>query len=88
MTQRFLRKKKYQEIPGIIVECKSGRFLAYYDHRTDIIANGSNEVEAKKNLKELYANSMEYEREEEKKSDELGLPKDFKVKKFTEKITF
>ena len=81
------RKKQNKEIPGIIIQCKSGRFVAYYDHRTDIIANGNNEVEAKENLKELYQLAMEYEKkDEEGKITDLSIPKGFKKKKFVQKI--
>ena len=57
----FLKKKKGELMPPTIVECKSGSFIAYYEHRTDIIANGENEKEAKRNLKELYSMVQEHE---------------------------
>ncbi len=44
-------KKKGELVPGTIVKCDSGRFIAFYEHRTDIIANGENELDAKKILK-------------------------------------
>lgn len=79
-----ISKNKYKKIPGIIVECKSGRYLAFYDHRTDIVANGNSEREVKKNLKEMYETVLEHEKEESEKS-ENELPEDFKTKKFKEK---
>lgn len=82
---KAIKNKKATTIPGMIVQCKSGRFVAFYDHRSDIIANGSNEREAKKNLKEMYEAVMKYEEDEEKKTAP-ALPKDFKVRAFKEKI--
>lgn len=87
MPKRIIPKKKYKNYPGLTVECKSGRYLAFYDHRTDIIAHGENEVEAKKNLKKMYDVVMAYEKkEEEEKNDEPKLPSSFKTKRFTEKF--
>jgi hypothetical protein len=45
----------------IYIKCASGRYLAFYAHRNDIIANGDNKVEAKKNLMEMYATVIAYE---------------------------
>lgn len=75
------RVSKNKNIPGIMIECKSGRYLAFYDHRTDIVANGSSEKEAKNNLKEMYADVMQYEDQEEDKPI-VELPPEFKTKKF------
>jgi len=77
--------KKLKHVPGIVVECKSGRYLAFYDHRTDIVAHGDTEREAKKNLKELYKAVMTHEDEEAEKGG-IRLPQDFQTKKFTDKI--
>jgi len=77
--------KIMKHVPGIVVECKSGRYLAFYDHRTDIVASGDTEREAKKNLKELYRAVMQHEDEEAEKGG-IQLPKDFQTKKFTDKI--
>ncbi len=46
----------------IIVKCKSGRFLAYYEHRDDIISSGDNERDAKNNLKIMYNDVMHFEK--------------------------
>ena len=73
-------------VPGTIIECKSGRFVAYYEHRTDIIANGENEIEVKKNLKEMYKAVIQYEEEENEKKTSVSLPKDFKTRHFKEKF--
>jgi uncharacterized protein YcnI len=87
MALKGIIKKRYKKYPGITVECKSGRFMAFYDHRSDIIADGDNEVEAKKNLKKMYEIVMAYEKkEEEEKKDEQELPANFKTKRFTEKL--
>ena len=77
---------QYKKYKGTIVECKSGRYLAYYEHRRDIVANGDNEVEAKKRLNKLYETVMKLEKKEEEKNEERPLPKDFKTKPFTDKI--
>jgi len=79
-------KKRFKNYPGITVECKSGRFMAFYDHRSDIIADGENEVEAKKNLKKMYEIVMAYEKKEEEKKDDPELPASFKTNRFTEKL--
>lgn len=38
----------------VFQECKSGRWLAWYQNRSDIIANGDTKQEAEDNLKTLY----------------------------------
>ena len=63
-------KKKNDLVPGTIIKCESGRYIAFYEHRTDIIANGENEKEAVCNLREMYKNVLkaeENEKEEAKK---------------------
>lgn len=89
MAKSFTKKKK-NTIPGAIVKCESGRYLAFYEHRTDIIANGENEKDALKNLRKMYKVVIEAEEEEKEKIKEnrsLILPEKFKVKKFTEKLS-
>jgi hypothetical protein len=86
MALKGILKRRYKNYPGITVECKSGRYMAFYDHRTDIIADGDNEVEAKKNLKKMYEIVMAYEKKEEEKKDEQELPANLKIKRFTEKL--
>ena len=78
-----LKKKLF---PGIMVECKSGRFLAYYEHRDDIMASGENEPDAKKNLKKMYKTVMGYEKKEGIEREADVLPSDTKTKKFVEKF--
>lgn len=74
-------------MPGTTIECESGRFLAYYDTRSDIIASGESEREAKANLKKLYQIVLKHEKEEEGQPlQEDNLPADFKTRKFTEKV--
>ncbi len=85
MANRSKKTKKKLSVPGTIIECKSGRFVAYYEHRTDIIANGENEREVKKNLKEMYEAIISYEEECEKKTS-FKLPKDFISRPFKEKL--
>jgi predicted RNase H-like HicB family nuclease len=87
----WFKKKKKQEVPGITVKCESGRYLAFYEHRTDIIANGDNEKQAIKNLKRMYKVVIATEEEEEQNRDKqnrtLALPKNSEVHKFTEKLS-
>jgi len=78
--------QKKQSYPGILVECKSGRYLAYYEHRSDIMASGENESDAKKNLKKMYKAVMKYEANEGIDRDTSDLPPNTKTKKFVEKI--
>ena len=87
MANRAKKTKSITSIPGTIIECKSGSFVAYYEHRTDIIANGENEREVKKNLKEMYESVIKYEQEEEEKKTSFKLPKEFKTRAFKEKFT-
>lgn len=77
---------KKQSYPGILVECKSGRFLAYYEHRTDIMASGENAKDAKKNLKKMYKTVMEFEAQEGIDRDSSDLPPKVKTTKFVEKV--
>jgi len=84
-----LKKKKGELIPGTVIECKSGRFLAYYEHRTDIVGNGENEPDARKNLRELYEMVMEREEEEgepHEDDDQLSLPAYFIKRPFLERV--
>lgn len=81
-----ITKRRYKNIPGVIVECKSGRYLAWYEHRTDIIANGENEVDVKKNLKIMYDVVMKHEKEEQEEKKPDPLPPSFKTRAFTEKV--
>jgi predicted RNase H-like HicB family nuclease len=86
MAKEKKRYKKITSIPGIIVECKSGWFVAYYEHRTDIIANGENEREVKKNLKEMYEDLIRFEEEEAEKKTSATLPKGLKTRHFTQRL--
>ena len=80
-----VQKKERYEVPGTTVKCQSGRYLAYYEHRTDIIANGDNENEAKKNLKKMYKIIKKNEENESEKPS-IQLPPSTKTKSFTEKL--
>ena len=86
MSKSTKRYKKITSIPGVIIECKSGWYVAYYEHRTDIIANGENEREVKKNLKEMYESVIKFEEEEAEKKTSSVLPKDFKARHFTQRL--
>jgi predicted RNase H-like HicB family nuclease len=81
--QQSIKKQSY---PGILVKCESGRFLAYYEHRSDIMASGENEKDAKKNLKKMYKAVMEFEAKEENEKETNDLPPNTKTKKFVEKF--
>ena len=83
-----LKKSKSELMPGTIIECKSGSFIAFYEHRTDIIANGENEREVRKILKKMYATVIKHEADEEAEKRALKLPKSYKTKPFTEKLTY
>ncbi|MEJ7610040.1 MAG: hypothetical protein WKF88_02560 [Ferruginibacter sp.] len=84
----FISNKRRKELaPGIIIECKSGCYIAYYEHRTDIIANGANEVDARKVLKEMYKAVSEFEKKENEDVRSRPLPPDFKLKNFREELT-
>ncbi|MGC4037036.1 MAG: hypothetical protein QM764_13845 [Chitinophagaceae bacterium] len=77
---------KKHSYPGILVKCESGRYLAYYDHRTDIMASGENEKDAKKNLKKMYKSVMEFEEQNGNEKEDNDLPPNVKTKKFVEKF--
>ena len=79
------RIKTHSLVPGTIVKCESGRHLAYYEHRQDIIANGDTESEARNNLKLMYDIVKKYE-SEQSESVHTKLPVNYKSKKFTEKL--
>jgi soluble cytochrome b562 len=78
-------KKEKFEVPGTIVKCQSGRYMAFYEHRTDIVASGENERDAKKNLKKMYAIVKKHEDAEEEKKT-VVLPKSYQTKTFKEKL--
>jgi len=83
---RFLKKKKGELVPGTIIKCESGGYIAYYEHRTDIIANGENEVDARKNLRLMYEIVKQHEQEDKEKPT-LKLPPTFNAKRFNEQIS-
>jgi predicted RNase H-like HicB family nuclease len=84
MALRKTKKERF-EVPGTIVKCQSGRYLAFYEHRSDIIANGDSEIEAKKNLKKMYRIIKKNEENESEKKP-ISLPPRTKTKSFTEKL--
>lgn len=47
-----------------LVKCESGGYIAYYEERDDIIANGENKKECIANLKKQFASVKEYEANE------------------------
>lgn len=85
-----IKKKKDELMPGTTIECESGKCLAYYEHRTDIIANGENEKDAIENLRSLYRSVVAYEKKEgvEHEDDDkpLAIPPHFIVKSFKDKL--
>lgn len=88
-VRRVFRKTKNELVPGTLIKCKSGRYIAFYEHRTDIIANGENAVDARKNLRELYEMVIEQEKEEgviHEDDDKLELPITYHTKSFKEKL--
>lgn len=89
MGKGIPKKKKGELVPGTLILCDSGMVIAYYEHRTDIIANGENEKDARKNLRKLYDLAVNHEKEngeEPKDDDPLPLPGNFDTKKFVEKF--
>lgn len=85
LMNRFSKRSK--EVPGILVHCKSGRYLAYYEHRTDIIANGNSDKEAMSNLKVMYAEVMAFENDlEAKRESKPTIPHDAEVSRFRHKL--
>ena len=85
MRKRLFSKKKTELVPGTLIKCESGRYLAFYEHRTDIIANGENEKDAKENLRKMYAVIKKHEGEQLEKSA-VKLPENFTAKHFTDKL--
>lgn len=81
----YFTKKKYELAPGTLVKCQSGGYLAFYEHRTDIVANGENEKEALKNLRIMYKIVTQEEKQESEK-DAPQLPPNTKTKAFTGKV--
>jgi predicted RNase H-like HicB family nuclease len=87
MAAKGIIKKRFKNVPGTFIECKSGSFIAFYETRPDIIASGDNEIEARKNLKKLYAMVLKHEKEAEgEEKEDSELLKTFKTKKFVEKL--
>ncbi len=86
MAHHIIKKRRYKNVPGTIVQCQSGRYLAFYEHRTDIVANGDNEVQAKKILKKMYETVLKHEKKEEEKSGKSNPLHSFKTKQFSEKL--
>ena len=89
--RQILKKRKSELVPGTLIKCKSGRYMAFYEHRTDIIANGENAVDAKKNLRELYEMVIEHETAEGGKhedDDKLVLPDSFTKTSFKVKLHY
>jgi len=78
-------KKKYNLLPGTLLKCESGRYIAFYEHRTDIIANGENATDAKKNLKKMYKIVSDFE-EKEAETNTVKLPPHTQRKTFQEKF--
>lgn len=79
-----VKKQRSELMPGTIVKCESGRFVAFYEHRTDIIANGENEKDAKANLRKMYAVIIKHETKLAKNS--VNLPSKFTTKHFKENL--
>jgi predicted RNase H-like HicB family nuclease len=84
--RRLLHRIKTKSlVPGTIIKCESGRYLAYYEHRQDIIANGDTESEARQNLKMMYETVRQYECGQ-RETIHTELPVTYKAKKFTEML--
>ncbi len=86
LATMLTKKKEKFTVPGTVIKCASGRFLAYYEHRTDIIANGDSEREAKANLKKLY-DVVKKNEQQEQPPIPLKLPPHTSKKYFSEKLS-
>jgi predicted RNase H-like HicB family nuclease len=82
-----LFSKRRKEMLGSFIKCQSGRFLAFYEHRTDIIANGNNEKEALKNLKDMYQSVTAFEKLDDE-GKKLNLSEKYEVRHFSHKVSF
>lgn len=87
MGQKNAIPKAGKSFYGTTIKCQSGRYLAFYEHRTDIVANGDSEIEAKKNLKEMYAEIMEHEEAEEEAEHPRNPIDPSNIKHFTEQYS-
>lgn len=58
-----LYRKQNGVVPAKITKCQSGRFLANYEDRDDVIANGDTESEAIENLGTLYESVIKHEQD-------------------------
>jgi hypothetical protein len=86
MPAKSIQKKKGELVPGTTIECRSGRFVAFYEHRTDIIASGENEKDALKNLRAHYKTVMKYEEKKQREDNKISLPASFKTHTFRDRI--
>jgi len=81
MALRIPKKRKDELMPGTLISCDSGMYIAFYEHRTDIIAHGENEMDAINNLRKMYKIVMKHE-PAQKEDHEISLPPDAKTKQF------
>ena len=81
----FTKKRRSELVPGTVIQCESGRYIAFYEHRTDIIANGENELDARRNLRLMYNTVIKFE-QSESETPSINIPANYQSKKFTEKI--
>lgn len=85
--KKYIRKSKSELIPGTLIKCASGRYLAYYEHRTDIIANGENERDAKANLRKMYTIVKKHEKDDPvNERYDIDLPPHVQKKTFSDKV--
>ena len=87
---RPLSNKKYDLFSATVILCQEGGFIAFFEHRSDIIANGDTEKQVLKNLKTMYLSVLKDEKDgyTEKPVEDipLELPADWKTKQSIVKI--
>lgn len=55
------------------IKCSSGRWIGWYDHKDNVIANGETMSECEVNLIKLYASVMQYEQAEKTDTVVVGI---------------
>jgi predicted RNase H-like HicB family nuclease len=90
MAKRTISKSGYI-VTGTIVLCAPDYFFAFYDHRSEMTANGETVEECLRNLREMYEYVLREEERGKKQKPQadlpLQLPADWNVKKFTDTVS-
>lgn len=87
---RPLSKRIYDLFSATVIFCQSGRFVAFFNERSDIIANGDTEKEVLNNLRKMYRIALQAEKdgiyEKPTVDNPIVLPEDWKTKQSVVKI--